>query len=121
MLNKLMAQFKYLLRHVDITKLKPATGELRKRQLEVLDHAKEFFSFIEELNIKSFLTFGNLLGAVRHQGFVPWDDDLDFGFIRDEYERLLKFAREKCAVLTFEPKKDVWVDLDGNVIENKML
>lgn len=121
MLNKLMAQFKYLQRHVDITALKPATGELRKRQLKVLDYAKEFFEFIKELDIKPFLTFGNLLGAVRHQGFVPWDDDLDFGLIRNEYEKLLEFACEKCAVLTFEPKKNVWVELDGNVIEYSML
>ncbi|MDE7177467.1 MAG: LicD family protein [Lachnospiraceae bacterium] len=121
MLNKLMAQFKYLQRHVDITTLKPATGELRKRQLKALDYAKEFFEFIKELDIKPFLTFGNLLGAVRHQGFVPWDDDLDFGLIRNEYEKLLEFAREKCVVLTFEPKKDAWADLDGNVIENSML
>ena len=119
--NNFMAQFKYLRRHADITTLKPATGELRKRQLEVLDHAKEFFSFIEELNIKPFLTFGNLIGAFRHRGFIPWDDDLDFGLIRDEYERLLEFAREKCVVLTYEREENVWVDIFGNGIENSML
>lgn len=121
MLNKLMAQLKYIQRHVDITTLKPATGELRKRQLKVLERAKDFFSFIEELHVKPFLTFGNLIGAIRHQGFIPWDDDMDFGLIREEYERLLGFAREKCAVLTYEQKKNVWVDLSGNVIENDRL
>lgn len=121
MLNKLMAQLKYIQRHVDITTLKPATGELRKRQLKVLERAKDFFGFIEELHVKPFLTFGNLIGAIRHQGFIPWDDDMDFGLIREEYERLLGFAREKCAVLTYEQKKNVWVDLSGNVIENDRL
>ncbi len=118
LLDKVMTQFKYLRRHTDITTLTPATGELRKVQLSLLDEADIFFEFIKDLHIKPFLTFGNLIGAVRHQGFVPWDDDLDFGLIRDEYERLLEFAHEKCVVLTYEPEDKIWVDLDGNMIEN---
>lgn len=118
MLDKAMAQFQYLRYHADITALKPATGQLRNRQLKLIEEAQEFFDFIKELDIKPFLTYGNLIGAVRHQGFVPWDDDLDFGLIRNEYEKLLEFAYEKCAVLTYEPDKDIWVDGNGNVTEN---
>lgn len=118
MLDKVMAQFQYLRCHVDVTTLTPATGELRRLQFKLLDEADAFFDLIKELQIKPFLTFGNLIGAVRHQGFVPWDDDLDFGLIRSEYEMLLEFAREKCVVLTYEPDDRVWVDLDGNIIEN---
>lgn len=121
LLDKLMSQFQYLRRHIDITTLTPATGDLRKRQFELLDEVEAFFDFIKELQIKPFLTFGNLIGAVRHQGFVPWDDDLDFGLIRSEYERLLEFARKKCVVLAYEPDDKVWVDLDGNIIENNEL
>lgn len=121
MLNMLMVQYKYLQRHVDITTLKPATGALRKRQLKALEYAEDFFDFIKELNIRPFLTFGNLIGAVRHQGFISWDDDLDFGLIRGEYEKLLEFAHERCVVLTYEQREDVWVDFSGNVIENNML
>lgn len=121
MLRKLMAQYKYLQSHVDITTLKPATGELRKRQMEAVDRAKDFFRFIEELHIKPFLNFGNLIGAVRHQGFIPWDDDLDFGLIREEYERLLEFACDQCVVLTYEQKEDIWLDFSGNKVENHML
>lgn len=121
LLDRAMSQFKYLRRHADIMTLKPATGKLRKRQFELLDEAEVFFDFIKELNIRPFLTFGNLIGAVRHQGFVPWDDDLDFGLIRDDYEKLLEFAREKCAVLTYEPEDKIWADFDGNGIEDGMI
>lgn len=116
LLDKVMAQFQYLRRHTDITALKPATGELRKLQFRLLDEAELFFGFIKGLHIRPFLTFGNLIGAARHQGFVPWDDDLDFGLIRSEYEKLLEFAYENCAVLTYEPDDNVWVDCDGNII-----
>lgn len=121
LLDKAVSQYKYLQRHVDITTLKPATGKLREHQFELLDEAEAFFGFIEELNIKPFLTFGNLIGAVRHQGFIPWDDDLDFGLIRDEYEKLLEFAYKECVVLTYEPEDRIWVDSDGNSIEHEML
>ena len=86
--------------HVDITTLKPATGQLRRLQYALLEQIGEFFEFIKELEIKPFLIFGNLIGAVRHHGFIPWDDDLDFGLIRRDYEKLLRFAQEKCVVLT---------------------
>lgn len=44
-------------------------------------------------NIKYFLMCGSLLGAVRHDGFIPWDDDVDIGFLRPDYERFLTVAQ----------------------------
>lgn len=107
-------QLQYLKRHVDIMTLKPATGMLRERQLILLDHAREFFAFTTALKIKPFLTFGNLIGAVRHHGFIPWDDDLDFGLIRSDYEKLLRFACKACVVVT--RCGEYWVDFSGNHI-----
>ena len=91
--QKLQYQLEYLKQHADITALKPATGYLRKKQMDIMRFALEFFEFIQELNIKPFLIGGNLIGAVRHNGYVPWDDDLDFGLIREDYEKLLLFCQ----------------------------
>lgn len=68
---------------------------LRKVQMAQLDIAKEIRRVCDENNIQYFLCFGTMLGAVRHQGFIPWDDDMDLGMMRSEYERFLKIAPEK--------------------------
>ena len=87
-------QLEYLKEHSDITKLKPATGELRKQQLDLVDFANEFLKSVEKLNIKPFLVAGNLIGALRHKGFIPWDDDLDFGLMRGDFNKLKNHFKE---------------------------
>ena len=89
------SKLQYLMEHSDITKLLPATGELRIRQKKLLDFVQEFFEGIEELNITPFLVSGNLLGEYRHRGFIPWDDDFDFGLMREDYKKLAGYFKEK--------------------------
>ena len=68
---------------------------LRAVQLTQLDMAKELKKICERHQIPYFLDCGSLLGAVRHQGFIPWDDDMDFGMMREDYERFLQLAEKE--------------------------
>lgn len=64
--------------------------DLRKLQLLQLKLAKEVKRICEKNGISYFLEAGSCLGAVRHNGFIPWDDDLDMGMLRGEYERFIR-------------------------------
>ena len=55
----------------------------------------EFDRICKKHNIQYFLDSGSALGAVRHGGFIPWDDDLDVGMMRDQYDKFLKVAPEE--------------------------
>lgn len=63
--------------------------KLRQLQLTMLEILKVFDRFCREHDLKYSLYAGSLLGAVRHKGFIPWDDDLDVCMSRADYERFL--------------------------------
>lgn len=66
--------------------------KLRQCQLVMLRMLKIFDYLCRKHKIDYFLTGGTLLGAVRHQGFIPWDDDIDVGMTRVNYEKFVKCA-----------------------------
>ncbi len=70
--------------------------ELQKYELGVL---RSIDAFCRGNNIQYSLFFGTLLGAVRHNGFIPWDDDVDIAMPREDYERFISsFKAENCVV-----------------------
>lgn len=58
----------------------------------LLDALSAFARFCDEQGLRYYLVGGTLLGAVRHHGFIPWDDDIDVGLPRSDYERFIKLA-----------------------------
>lgn len=62
--------------------------EFRKWQLKLLDILVYFRDFCQEHNLRFCLSYGTCIGAVRHHGFIPWDDDIDVSMPRDDYDKL---------------------------------
>lgn len=69
----------------------------RQLQMDELEILLQIDAFCKKHDIVYYLGEGTLLGAVRHKGFIPWDDDIDLLMPRDEYERFLKIAPEELA------------------------
>lgn len=70
-------------------------SEIRKYQLAQLKILEYFDRKCSEFGLDYYLVFGTLLGAVRHNGFIPWDADIDVAMFRDQYERMISLFNEQ--------------------------
>ncbi|MGI6010602.1 MAG: LicD family protein [Ruminococcus sp.] len=66
--------------------------ELEKIQALSMETLKEFIRICEKYGLDYFAISGTAIGAVRHRGFIPWDDDMDVGMLREDYDRFLQVA-----------------------------
>lgn len=72
------------------TQMEQNRYETAEIHAELLNMMKRIHAFCEEKDIRYSLCGGSLLGAIRHNGFIPWDDDIDIWLDRENYEKLLK-------------------------------
>ncbi len=70
-------------------------SKLRNLQLVELEIMRIFSEICDRHNLRYFLIGGTMLGAVRHQGFIPWDDDMDVGMPRPDYERFIGIVKSE--------------------------
>lgn len=71
--------------------------DLRKLQLIEVECMREFIRICDKFNLTYILTAGTAIGAVRHKGFVPWDDDIDLAMPAEEFYKFIKIAENELS------------------------
>lgn len=77
------------------TTIEYTKNDIRKVQDTLIQMAKEAHKIFEKHKIKYFITFGTLLGAVRHEGFIPWDDDFDIFIFDEDYDMAINYLERE--------------------------
>lgn len=92
--------------------------ELKQIQLEILSHIDKL---CKEYNLQYFMSDGTLLGAVRHKGYIPWDDDLDIWMPRKDYESLEKIMTQEdsCFKLYNHKNTKGYIYSFGKVVDTR--
>lgn len=85
----------------------PDNSSLRQYQMHLVDVLKDFDKACKEIGVEYWLSQGTVLGAVRHGGFIPWDDDVDVEMTYDNYKKFCKsfIETEKYALQTIHTDK----------------
>lgn len=96
----------------DLSQYNPEGSPLRKAQMRMLEILDAFDKICRKHNINYWLVCGTLLGAKRHGGFIPWDDDLDVAILQTDYNKLLSVLQkelpENFKLQSRETDKNYW-------------
>ena len=83
---------------------------LNDTQRYILQVLREVVRVLDEMKVPYYMQGGTMLGAIRHGGFIPWDDDVDLGIPRADYERMLKevaaLLPENLELRTYDDETD---------------
>ena len=107
----------FIHRSISPQSLPKATGVLRDIQLASLKILLEIDRICKENNIKYWLDFGTLLGAVRHKDYIPWDDDVDISMMRDDYDKFIEIFNQKTSDKNLYIEKRCHKDGGSNIIK----
>lgn len=91
-------QFTYLRELTNPCSVSTAQGYIRAEQNKSLGLAGELMLLLQKLNISAFAVGGTLVGAIRNKGFIPWDDDIDFGIMRPDLRKLMNYISGKYLI-----------------------
>lgn len=89
--------------------------ELNKLHLLTLNMAEQFVHFCRQNNLICYLCGGGCIGAVRHKGWIPWDDDLDFFMPREDYEKAIIYWKQQMAHSRYKMEISDAEHIDGNL------
>ena len=112
----------YLNKYVDITKLPPTDDEaLREMQLCDATLLAIFDKLCKKHEIRYWMDFGTLLGAVRHKGFIPWDNDIDITLPRVDYEKSLDLFPQELSKygIDYKEKEDGMMQRIGLSVQHE--
>lgn len=87
----------YIKLNCPISEIPKAEGLLRKIQLADLKILQIIDKICKDNNIQYWLDFGTLIGAVRHNGFIPWDDDIDISMMREDYDKFIELTKNNLS------------------------
>ena len=98
--------------------------EVKQIELDILEYVH---NFCEENGLKYIMNYGTLIGAVRHKGFIPWDDDIDISMPRADYEKLIaSFPKNgRYKILDHRTSKDYFnnfvkvIDTNTKIVDNR--
>lgn len=107
--------FYYIKNNVDITTIPPAEGQIRDIQLANLALLVELDYVCKQAGLKYWLDAGTLIGAIRHKGFIPWDDDIDTAMLREDFEQIID------AFAKFSRNPDIYADYTQDRHFNHMI
>ena len=103
----------------DVKKYDPE--DLKKLQKILLSMLKDILKICDENDIKVFAVCGTGIGAARHNGFIPWDDDLDLGFLRKDFDKFVEVCKtdlpDKYELITMENTEDYFIHFSKIVLK----